>query len=186
MTLGLILGLSVVAFAAAFLQGAIGIGFALILAPVLGLVAPWMLPVTLLVLMLPLNGLVAWRERAAVDWSGAGWITAGRFAGTFAGLWLLAVLSVLSLFLLWRSVRIDPDWRLFPATLGLLTNAVIGFAVFFALTFELFSRSRILWPGWAAVSSAGALALEGLIRFLAEVVALVRRRRAASARPPPT
>ena len=34
-----------------------------------------------------------WRERAAVDWSGAGWITAGRFAGTFAGLWLLAVLS---------------------------------------------------------------------------------------------
>ena len=93
MTLGLILGLSVVAFAAAFLQGAIGIGFALILAPVLGLVAPWMLPVTLLVLMLPLNGLVAWRERAAVDWSGAGWITAGRFAGTFAGLWLLAVLS---------------------------------------------------------------------------------------------
>ncbi|HPD90860.1 MAG: sulfite exporter TauE/SafE family protein [Rhodobacter sp.] len=94
MSLVLILGLSVVAFGAAFLQGAIGIGFALILAPVLGLVAPWMLPVTLLVLMLPLNGLVAWRERASVDWRGAGWITLGRFAGTFAGIWLLAVLSV--------------------------------------------------------------------------------------------
>ena len=86
MSLVLILGLSVVAFGAAFLQGAIGIGFALILAPVLGLVAPWMLPVTLLVLMLPLNGLVAWRERASVDWRGAGWITLGRFAGTFAGI----------------------------------------------------------------------------------------------------
>ena len=35
------------------------------------------------VLMLPLNGLVAWRERASVDWRGAGWITLGRFAGTF-------------------------------------------------------------------------------------------------------
>jgi uncharacterized membrane protein YfcA len=93
MTLSVILLLSAVVFAAAFVQGAIGIGFALIVAPVLGLVAPALLPVTLLVLMLPLNGHVAWRERDDVDWNGAGWITAGRFAGTFAGLWLLVVLS---------------------------------------------------------------------------------------------
>ncbi|MEZ4230605.1 MAG: hypothetical protein R3B89_15630 [Polyangiaceae bacterium] len=146
----------------------------------------WIRPVclTLIAALLPLD----WKRTEVSGCNGqpgeahlhSGWDLVSE------GAWLLAVLSVLSLFLLWRSVRIDPDWRLFPATLGLLTNAVIGFAVFFALTFELFSRSRILWPGWAAVSSAGALALEGLIRFLAEVVALVRRRRAASARPPPT
>ncbi|MEW2912321.1 sulfite exporter TauE/SafE family protein [Leisingera sp. JC11] len=93
MTFEVMLILSAVVFAAAFIQGALGIGFALIVAPVLGLVEPSLLPVTLLILMLPLNSHVAWREREEVDWNGAGWITLGRFAGTFAGLWLLVVLS---------------------------------------------------------------------------------------------
>ncbi|AHD02146.1 sulfite exporter TauE/SafE family protein [Leisingera methylohalidivorans] len=93
MTFDVLLILSAVVFAAAFIQGALGIGFALIVAPVLGLVEPSLLPVTLLILMLPLNSHVAWREREEVDWNGAGWITLGRFAGTFAGLWLLVVLS---------------------------------------------------------------------------------------------
>lgn len=78
---------------AAFVQGTTGVGFALIVAPVLGLLAPEMLPVCLLILMLPLNVYVAWRERAALDRSGASWITLGRFVGTFGGLWILAVLS---------------------------------------------------------------------------------------------
>nr|WP_245398756.1 sulfite exporter TauE/SafE family protein [Oceaniglobus trochenteri] len=85
--------LSAAVFVAAFVQGAIGIGFALIVAPIIGLTRPDLLPVTLLILMLPLNSHVAWRERAHVDWDGAKWITVGRFAGTFAGLWLLAALS---------------------------------------------------------------------------------------------
>jgi uncharacterized membrane protein YfcA len=78
---------------AAFIQGAIGIGFALIVAPVMGLLAPELLPVCLLLMMLPLNLHVAWRERGAIDRPGARWITLGRFAGTFAGLWILAALS---------------------------------------------------------------------------------------------
>src|SRR4029077_8873342 len=32
-------------------------------------------------------------ERAALDRSGAGWITAGRFLGTFGGLWVLTALT---------------------------------------------------------------------------------------------
>jgi uncharacterized membrane protein YfcA len=79
---------------AAFVQGSTGVGFALIVAPVLGLVAPGQLPVCVLVLMLPLNAYVAWRERAALDWRSGGWITAGRLAGTLGGLALLAALSV--------------------------------------------------------------------------------------------
>ncbi|HEV7250317.1 MAG TPA: sulfite exporter TauE/SafE family protein [Shinella sp.] len=93
MTLGLFAILSAVTLVSAFIQGALGIGFALIVAPVVGILKPELLPVTLLLLMLPLNFHVAWRERAAVDWSGAKWITLGRFAGTFAGVWLLAALS---------------------------------------------------------------------------------------------
>jgi len=86
--------LSVVVFAAAFVQGATGVGFALITAPVLGILQPELLPVCLLVLMLPLNAFVAWRERAFIDRKGAGWITGGRLLGTFAGLWVLVVLTV--------------------------------------------------------------------------------------------
>ena len=86
--------LAVVTFLSAFVQGSLGIGFALIVAPVVGMLKPELLPVTLLLLMLPLNLHVAVREREHVDWPGATWITVGRLAGTFAGLWLLAALSL--------------------------------------------------------------------------------------------
>jgi uncharacterized membrane protein YfcA len=85
---------------AAFVQGATGVGFALIAAPVIGIVRPDLLPVCVLVLMLPLNFYVMWRERGAIDRGGAGWITGGRVLGTAGGLWVLAALSAgqLSLF----------------------------------------------------------------------------------------
>ncbi|MBW6393201.1 sulfite exporter TauE/SafE family protein [Billgrantia antri] len=82
---------------AAFVQGAIGIGFALIVAPVLGFLRPDLLPIALLILMLPLNLYVGLREREAIDWKGVGWISLGRLPGTFLGLWILVVLSADSL-----------------------------------------------------------------------------------------
>ena len=82
---------------AAFVQGTTGVGFALIVAPVLALLAPELLPVCLLVLMLPLNVYVGWRERAALDRSGAAWITSGRIVGTFGGLWVLTAFSASAL-----------------------------------------------------------------------------------------
>lgn len=94
MTPGIFMALSLLVAAAAFVQGAVGIGFALIVAPVFGFVDATYLPVTLLILMLPLNALVAWRERHAIDRQGAGWITAGRFVGTFLGMAVLIALSV--------------------------------------------------------------------------------------------
>ncbi len=93
MTWTALAAMSAIVAIAGFVQGSTGVGFALVVAPVLGLVAPQMLPVTVLVLMLPLNVYVAWRERAALDFRSGAWITAGRFAGTFAGLWVLVVLS---------------------------------------------------------------------------------------------
>ncbi|URW84538.1 sulfite exporter TauE/SafE family protein [Alcaligenes sp. DN25] len=92
MTVGLLIAFAAV-LAGAFIQGASGMGFALIVVPVLALVHPEAIPGALLFLMLPLNAYVAWRERGAIDRCGAGWITVGRFAGTFAGLGILLVLS---------------------------------------------------------------------------------------------
>ncbi|MFI7241505.1 sulfite exporter TauE/SafE family protein [Streptomyces qinglanensis] len=78
--------------AAAFVQGASGLGFALIVAPVAGLVDPELLPVFLLASMIPLNLYVAWRERSSLDLRGAGWITGARLAATPAGLLLLTAI----------------------------------------------------------------------------------------------
>lgn len=85
--------LSAVVLAAALVQGGTGFGFALIVAPMLGLLAPALAPVSLLLLMLPLNLLVAWRERAALDLRAGGWVTLGRAVGTLGGVALLAALS---------------------------------------------------------------------------------------------
>jgi uncharacterized protein len=85
--------MSAVVLMAAFVQGSTGFGFALIVAPMLGLLAPQLMPVCLLLLMLPLNFLVAWREREALDIRSSGWITTGRIVGTAGGLGLMLVLS---------------------------------------------------------------------------------------------
>ena len=93
MTLAVFALISSAVLVAAFVQGTTGVGFALIVAPVVGLLSPDLLPLCLLVLMLPLNLYVAWRERGAIDRSGAQWITGGRVLGTFAGIWVLMALS---------------------------------------------------------------------------------------------
>ncbi|WP_425586802.1 sulfite exporter TauE/SafE family protein [Streptomyces rameus] len=77
--------------AAAFVQGTSGLGFALIVAPVAGLLDPGLLPVFVLTSMIPLNLYVAWRERHSLDLRGARWITAARLTATPAGLALLWV-----------------------------------------------------------------------------------------------
>lgn len=84
---------SAIVVLASFIQGSTGVGFALLVAPVLGILAPALLPVAVLILMLPLNAYIAWRERAALDWPSGGWISLGRLAGTFGGLWVLVILS---------------------------------------------------------------------------------------------
>ncbi|TGD94922.1 sulfite exporter TauE/SafE family protein [Methylobacterium nonmethylotrophicum] len=78
--------------AAAFVQGTLGVGFALVIAPLLGIVAPALLPGALLLLMLPLNAWVAYRERSALDWPGVRQITFGRVAGGILGLVVLVTL----------------------------------------------------------------------------------------------
>jgi uncharacterized membrane protein YfcA len=92
-----LIALSAAVAFAAFVQGSIGVGFALIVAPLLGLLEPALLPVGVLGLMVPLNLYVAWRERPSIDSRGASWITLGRVAGTAGGLWVLTALSASAL-----------------------------------------------------------------------------------------
>ncbi len=85
--------LGAVVLVGAVVQGSTGIGFALLVAPVAGMIDPHLVPLAVLVPMLPLNGMVAWRERAHIDLRGASWITLARVAATPLGVWLLASVS---------------------------------------------------------------------------------------------
>ncbi len=103
LALGIIAGTVLVS---AFVQGSTGMGFAMIVAPVVSFIDPSLIPVMLLVLMIPLNLYVAARERSAIDWHGVKWISVGRFAGTFAGLWILLIVNLqqLSLLIGWSTL----------------------------------------------------------------------------------
>lgn len=74
-------------------QGAAGFGLGLLAAPVVALLDPTLVPVTLLVVtaVLPLMSVV--RERAHVDWRGVGWAMVGRVPGTALGAWAVLALS---------------------------------------------------------------------------------------------
>ncbi|MGT2531959.1 sulfite exporter TauE/SafE family protein [Streptomyces nojiriensis] len=121
--------LALVVAAAAFVQGTSGLGFALVVAPVAGLLAPALLPVFVLALMIPLNVYVAWRERHSLDLRGAGWITAARLAATPGGLVLL--------------------WAVPERRLGL----VVGVATVLAAVVSLAAPAFV--PGRAAYLGAG-------------------------------
>jgi uncharacterized protein len=92
-TAGTFAALAAAVAAGGFVQGTVGFGFALIVAPVAIALAPELVPTTVLVLMIPLSLYVIARERGTVDLRGAAWVTAGRIVGTAGGLALLAVLS---------------------------------------------------------------------------------------------
>ncbi|MFI8520770.1 TSUP family transporter [Streptomyces sp. NPDC085481] len=123
--------LAVTVTAASFVQGSSGLGFALIVAPVAGILDPGLLPVFVLASMVPLNLYVAWRERAALDLRGAGWITGARLAATPGGLALL--------------------WLIPDRGLGLF----VGLATVLAAVVSL--AAPVFTPGRAAYLSAGVV-----------------------------
>ena len=79
--------------AGAIVQGSVGMGFGTVLVPVLAVVAPAMLPATVLLLALVLTGLMVMRERRAIDASGIPLLLVGRMIGTGIAVWLLVSLS---------------------------------------------------------------------------------------------
>ncbi|WP_127903852.1 sulfite exporter TauE/SafE family protein [Solirhodobacter olei] len=132
MSLSILAVAALVVALAGFAQGVAGIGFALIVAPVIGYVRPDLMPATLLVLMIPLNLFVAAREWPEIDRRGASWVTVGRLAGTFGGIAVLATIP--------------------PSSLHLLIGAAIILAVLASVT------SPVFVPGHKAFLTAGVVA----------------------------
>ncbi|MEU7553758.1 sulfite exporter TauE/SafE family protein [Streptomyces sp. NPDC044571] len=124
--------LAVTVAVAAFVQGAGGLGFALIVAPVAGLLDPALVPVFVLASMIPLNAYVAWRERASLDLRGAGWITGARLAATPGGLLLL--------------------WAIPSGRLGLFVGAATVLAALVSLAAPAFTPSRGAYVGAGLVT----------------------------------
>lgn len=130
---GTIALLAAVVALAAFVQGTSGLGFALIVAPVVGMVDPGLLPVFLLASMIPLNLYVAWRERASLDVRGARWISAARLAATPGGLALL--------------------WAVPERHLGVAVGAATLLAALVSLLAPAFTPGRTAYAGAGAVTA---------------------------------
>ncbi|MFB6553767.1 TSUP family transporter [Streptomyces sp. NPDC056405] len=117
---------------AAFVQGSSGLGFALIVAPVAGILAPGLVPVFVLASMIPLNLYVAWRERTSLDLRGAGWIIGARLAATPAGLALL--------------------WLIPERSLGVFVGVATVLAAVVSLAAPVFTPGRAAYVGAGAVT----------------------------------
>lgn len=77
----------------AFVQGSIGFGLNLTVAPVIALIAPDAVPGALVLLALPLTTTMAIREHEHVDWHGVRWITAGWLPGVIVGVTVVTVVA---------------------------------------------------------------------------------------------
>jgi uncharacterized membrane protein YfcA len=76
---------------AAFVQGVIGLGFAIFSVPILSLIDPRLAPVPQLFLSVALTFSMAYRERHAIQWRTLGWVLFGRIPGAILGAWLLTI-----------------------------------------------------------------------------------------------
>ena len=81
----------VVTFVASFAQGIVGFGFAVLAVPILALVDARLVPVPQLALTLTMTLVMLRSERAAVDWTGFGWVILGRLPGAALGMALVAL-----------------------------------------------------------------------------------------------
>ncbi len=85
-----VLLIGVVAAVGAFVQAVVGLGLALVTAPVVALAAPSLVPTLPLWLALLIAGLMLAGEHAHVDWRAIGWSLPARVPGTVLGAWLVA------------------------------------------------------------------------------------------------
>lgn len=85
--------LAVAVFAGTVVQGSVGLGLGLVGAPVTALLAPQLMPGTLLWLSLILPMITLTREWADIDWWGLRWAFLGRLPATAVGAWIVSVIS---------------------------------------------------------------------------------------------
>lgn len=81
----------------AMMQGAVGFGMNLVTVPVLALVQPKALPVTVIMLGIPISIGMARYEWKSVDRAGVAWMIAGRVPGSVGGALIVATVSTAAL-----------------------------------------------------------------------------------------
>ncbi|WP_327091581.1 sulfite exporter TauE/SafE family protein [Nonomuraea sp. NBC_01738] len=78
-------------FCGAVLQGATGIGLALIATPIIQLIEPTLMPGAMLIVAFGLAVLTTIQEARFADWHGLTWALAGRVVGTAASAWIIVL-----------------------------------------------------------------------------------------------
>jgi uncharacterized membrane protein YfcA len=126
--------LGIAAVLGAFVQAVVGLGMGLVAAPVVGILAPSLVPALPLWLALLISGLMLAGERAHVDWRALAWALPARVPGTVVGAWLvlafteeqigvaLAVMTLVAVGVAVRAARI-------PVTPPTLVGAGFGAGV---------------------------------------------------------
>jgi len=138
MALAAVLTLVAVAVGAV-IQVSIGFGYAFVAVPTMALLYPEALPVTPLLLALPMTALMTAREWRSIDVTGFFLITAARAVGTAAGVALLVLVPVSFLSIL----------------IGLLITAV-ALLSFFSPNFEVTNKTRIAGGMASGITSTTA------------------------------
>lgn len=77
---------------AACVQGAVGFGLGMLAAPLIALIAPELIPGTVLLLATALSVSALLRERSRIDWPIVGWASLGRVPGSLVGAGAVALL----------------------------------------------------------------------------------------------
>lgn len=95
--LAALLALAAAVFVGAAVQGLVGLGLGLVLAPMTGLVAPELIPGLPLWLAMSLPLLTLTRDWRHVDWRGLSWAVGARVPGTALGVVLVASVSAIAL-----------------------------------------------------------------------------------------
>lgn len=118
---------------AATVQGLIGLGLALVTAPVVTLLAPELMPAFMLWLGMTMPLVTLVREHHDIDWRGLGWTLPTRIVGTVIGVGLLAwfppaglgiavgIMVLVSVVLTFRAVEIPVNATTL-ATAGLISG----------------------------------------------------------------
>ena len=123
----------------AVVQGSIGFGYAFVAVPTMALLYPEALPVTPLLLALPMTALMTAREWHSIDITGFFLITVARVAGTVAGVTLLVLVPASYL----------------SVIVGLLITAV-ALLSFFSPNFEVSNKTRIAGGMASGITSTTA------------------------------
>jgi hypothetical protein len=124
--------IAVIVAAAAALQASVGIGFGMLAAPLLGILAPELVPGPILLMSLLLALMTATREFRSVDMRELSLAMTGRIAGTAAAGAVVALLplsvfaSVFALMILAAIGLSMANWRLLPTPRNLLVAGLLS------------------------------------------------------------